>query len=77
MNEEMLPLQCEGSISHRPDPEQGLPNSAHRNRPDGSAQFETTDVVVLLLPVWRRVLFEDLATAKHGVSLLCRDDGQR
>ena len=38
----------------------------------------TVAVVVLLLPVWSvggAFLFEDLATAKHGVSLLCRDDG--
>ena len=63
-------------ISHPPDLGlcQGYPNSSHCNKPDESTKLETTVAVVVLLPVWRRVLFEDLATAKHGVSLLCRDD---
>ena len=48
-----------------------------RKEPAESTKLGTTvAVVVLLQPVWRRVLFEDLATAKHGVSLLCRD-GER
>ena len=60
----------------------GIPKLCPLKEPGEPTTFETTVLrcgccCSAAIPVWRRGLFEDLATAKHGVSLLCRDDYER
>ena len=77
----MLLPRCERDLASSGSVLQGFPNSSPCHELDELTPFGTTDGGCCCSPpaaglvVGGAFLFEDLATAKHGVSLLCRDDG--